>query len=73
MHLLDSADAGEGPQVGVGDPGESGVNRLEEITRGFKAGVGAMVTFGGEAHGGAVGAAGFGVFVVARLSSAKMP
>jgi len=70
LHLLDGADAGEGPQVGVGDPREGGVDGFKEVARGFEAGVGAVVAFGGEAHGGAVGTAGLGVFIVAGLSSA---
>ena len=38
---------------------------FEEITSGFEAGIGAVVAFRGETHGGAVGAAGVGCFVVA--------
>ena len=40
---------------------------LEEISGCFQAGVCAVVTFGGEAHGGAVRTAGVGFLVVAEL------
>lgn len=65
LHLLDRADAGEGPEVRVGDPGELLLDGFEEVARRFEAGVGAVVAFGGETHGRAVGAAGPRFFVVA--------
>ena len=74
LHFLDGADAGEGPEVGVGYPGvfcykgeslewmlfvggERGLGTFywfEEVSGCFQAGVGSVVTFGGEAHGGAI-------------------
>lgn len=46
--------------------------RLEEVTGCFEAGICAMVAFGGESHGRAVGAAGVGVFVISgRLLGSK--
>lgn len=85
LHFLDSGDAGEGPEVGVGYPRELFCGRVsdwwgtgegrrdglrtfdwvEEVTSGFQTGVGAVVAFGGETHGGAVGTAGVGESVVA--------
>lgn len=62
--FLDCGDAGEGPEVGVGDPGELGLDGLEEVAGDFEAGVGAVVGFGGESHGGAVAATGASFFVV---------
>lgn len=62
--FLDCGDTGQGPEVGVGDPWELGLDGLEEIAGDFEAGVGAVVGFGGESHGGAVAAAGAGFFVV---------
>ena len=62
--FLDCGDAGEGPEVGVGDPRKLGLDGLEEVAGDFEAGVGAVVRFRGESHGGAVAAAGAGFFVV---------
>ena len=64
LHLLDGCHARERPQVRVGDPGELLLDRFQEVAGGFQAGVGAVVAFGGEAHRGAVGAAGVGGGVV---------
>lgn len=69
LHLLDGADAGEDPEVRVGYPGESCFDGLEEVAGGFEAGIGAVVTFGGEAHSGAVGTAGVGELVVTGIMS----
>lgn len=85
LHLLDGADAGECPEVGVGDPGEFlwkhmlerlslgafkartnvTFDRLEEVTGCLETGVCAMVSLWGESHGGAIGSAGVGKFVIA--------
>ena len=46
--------------------GEYTFHWLEKVTGGFEAGVGAVVGFGGEAHGCTVGASSAGCFVVAR-------
>ena len=64
LHFLDGGHARKRPEVGVGDPGELGFHGLEELAGGFEAGVGAVVAFGGEAHGCAVGAACVGGGVV---------
>ena len=61
---MDRAGGGQSPEVGVGDPGEGLLDGLEEVAGGDQAGVGAVVTLGGETHGGAVGAAGAGLLVV---------
>jgi hypothetical protein len=66
LHLLDGADAGEDPEVGVGDPWEGFLDGLEEVAGGLETGVCAVVTLGGEAHGCAVGATGVGQLVVAK-------
>ena len=55
LHFLDGADTGEDPQIRVGDPWEGLLDGLEEIAGGLETSVGAVVTFGGEAHGSAVG------------------
>ena len=63
-HLLNSARSAEDPQVGVCDPGELLLHRLQKVTSSFQARVGTMITFGREAHRSAVGAAGLGQLVV---------
>lgn len=40
---------------------------LEEIASYFQSGIGAVVTLWGETHGGAVGAAGVGIFVISGI------
>lgn len=64
LHLLDGGDAAQDPEVRVADPGEGGLDGLEEVAGGLQTGVGAMVALGSEAHGGAVGTAGAGQLVV---------
>lgn len=65
LHLLDGGDAGEGPEVRVGDPGELLLDGFEEVSGGLETCVGAMVAFWCEAHGGTIGAACARFFVVA--------
>ena len=64
LHFLDGCHAGEGPEVGVGDPGELLLDGVEEVAGGFEACVGAVVAFGGEAHGGSIRPTRVGCFVV---------
>lgn len=56
LHLLDGADAGQRPQVRVGDPGELLLDGLEEVPCVLEAGVGPVVRLGREPHGRAVAA-----------------
>ena len=65
LHFLDGCDAGQRPEVRMGYPGELLLDGLEEVPSGFETGVGAVVGFRGETHGGAVGAASVGLLVVA--------
>lgn len=67
LHLLDGANATEDPEIGVGDPWEGLLDGGEEVAGCFEAGVGAVVAFRGEAHGGAIGATGVGQLVVAGV------
>ena len=53
---------------GVGEGGWVTFDGFEEVAGCFQAGVGAVIAFGGEAHGGAVGAAGVGLLVVAEVA-----
>lgn len=64
LHFLDCGDAGESPEIRVCDPGEFLFDWVQEISSSFQAGVRSVVTFRGESHGGAVGAAGVGQLVV---------
>lgn len=62
--LLDGAGAGQGPEVGVGDPWELGLDGLEEITGVVEAGIGAVVGFRGESHSRTVAASSAGFLVI---------
>ena len=64
LHFLNGGDAGQGPEIGICDPGEVGLDGFEEVARGFQACVGAVVAFGCESHCCAVGAACVGGCVV---------
>lgn len=48
------------------------LDRFEEVPGGFEPSVGAMVSFGGESHGSAVGASGICQLVVAVRKSVSM-
>jgi len=47
-HLLDGACSGEGPKVGVRDPRELLLDRLEEVAGGLEAGIRSVVALGTE-------------------------
>ena len=54
LHFLDGGDTSEGPEVGVGDPGEFLFDRLEKVPSGLEARVGTVVAFWRKSHGGTV-------------------
>lgn len=56
LHLLDGANTTENPQVRVADPRESLLDGLEEVASSLETSIGTVVSFGGKAHGCAVGA-----------------
>ena len=56
-HLLHSNHTSEGPEVGVCDARVLFLDGLEQVAGHVQAGIGAPLGLGGEAHGGAVGAA----------------
>jgi hypothetical protein len=72
LHFLDRGHAAEDPEVRVGYPGEGFLDGREEVAGSNEAGVGAVVAFGGEAHGGAVGAASVGELVIAVVVSDRV-
>jgi len=59
LHLLDGSNTSEGPEVGVGDPGELLLDRVEEVTGSVKTGVSTVVTLRRESHGSTVAATWF--------------
>lgn len=65
LHFLDGTDASEDPEIGVGDPRECFLDGCEEVAGSFEAGVGTVVTLGGETHGGTIRATGVGQLIIA--------
>ena len=65
LHFLDCGHSGEGPEVGVGDPGELLLDWLEKVAGVRETRVSAVVALGGKVHGCAVGTAGVGFGVIA--------
>lgn len=63
-HLFDGDDAGECPQVGIGDPGMLLLDGLKEDASVLQAGIGRVAALGLVTHAGAVAAAGVGLGVV---------
>ena len=51
---------------------ERTLDGLEEVSSCFEASVGSVIAFRGKAHGGTIGAAGLGVFIVAAGLSANL-
>lgn len=62
--LLDGAGTSQGPQVGVGDPGELGLDGLQEVSGVLETSVGAVVGLGGKSHGGTVASTSASLLVV---------
>lgn len=62
--LLNGGGTGQSPQVGVGDPGELGLDGLEEVTGVLQTGVGAVVRLRSETHGSTVATTSAGLLVI---------
>lgn len=62
--LLDGAGTSQSPEIGVGDPRELGLDRLQEVSGSLETSVGAVVGLRGESHGGTVATSGTSLLVI---------